>query len=142
MVDMDMSDDQRAHVSDQKVNAMALQIAPIAGFLALEQTAIHQQRMVGVELQAVTTAGDAPRAAVMGNLHRHRRMMSSIEWSGNHLKGFYNGSHPSSQIVVAQMKQSRIQATILTPNAWRLKPLQEVGYGCNSGTKPRYSMRI
>jgi hypothetical protein len=71
VVDVDVGDDQGADVGDRKLDAVALQVAPAPGLLALEQPAVHQQGVIGIELQAVATAGHAARAAVVDDVGRH-----------------------------------------------------------------------
>ena len=65
MVDMDMGDDQRTHIVERKLDLVASGLVATRCFGALEQAAVDQDRVVGIQLQPVTAPGGAVDSAVV-----------------------------------------------------------------------------
>ncbi len=61
MVDVDVGGNQRFNGADVKVDVLAL--PAVAGLLPLEQAAVQQQAVVGVNVQLVARAADAGSGA-------------------------------------------------------------------------------
>jgi hypothetical protein len=68
MVDVDMTDDQRAHPIDGKGDGQPISACAFAGgFSALEEAAVHQQGLSVGQAELVARAGDAINGAMVGN---------------------------------------------------------------------------
>jgi hypothetical protein len=65
VVDVHVGDDQGTHVLDRKLDFVARRLVVSAGFRALEEAAIDQDGVVGIDLKAVATAGGAVGGAVV-----------------------------------------------------------------------------
>jgi hypothetical protein len=60
-----MGDDQRAHIVDREFDLVARGFVASGGFRALEQAAVDQDGVVGIQLQPVTASGGAVDGAVV-----------------------------------------------------------------------------
>jgi hypothetical protein len=62
---MDVGDDQRTHVLDREFDLVTRGFVAAGRFRALEQSAIDQDGVVGIQLQPVTASGGAVDGAVV-----------------------------------------------------------------------------